>query len=202
MYLCDLKGINLEWSEARPWCVCDLRVRSGVIYWLRGANGVGKSTWMRSIMGFLPSGVRVSWYHDACRSMEKSPRFDTQLSIAAEPCDSVWVMVEQEYYLRTGRFPSQVRIGRLLDGIDFNVDRSTKWGGLSMGQQQQIMQLFMYYSQAAIWIVDEPFVYLDACATRRLLNQIEHHQQSGGAVILTSHIKISVAAEIINLTRI
>ena len=49
-------------------------------------------------------------------------------------------------------------------------------------------------SNAKLWILDEPFVALDAAAVEQLLSIIAKHVESGGVVILTTHQEVPLTS--------
>ena len=70
--LCSFNGVQLQWPRVVPWIYLvsdqsspkasvEFSVNSGDLVWLRGANGVGKTTWMRMVAGLLPMSGDISW---------------------------------------------------------------------------------------------------------------------------------------------
>ena len=63
---------------------------------------------------------------------------------------------------------------------------------LSAGQQQRVSLARLRLSQATLWILDEPFTTLDANAVEQLESTLTEHAEQGGAVIVTTHHKLSM----------
>ena len=70
--LCSFDQVQLRWPNVVPWGYCvsgrspsvksaHFSVEAGDLIWLFGANGVGKSTWMRLVAGLLPMSGDISW---------------------------------------------------------------------------------------------------------------------------------------------
>lgn len=61
-----------------------------------------------------------------------------------------------------------------------------KVGLLSRGQQQQIALISAFLSPYKVWILDEPFVHLDADARQFWQQMMKQHCQQGGGLICSS----------------
>jgi len=58
---------------------------------------------------------------------------------------------------------------------------------LSAGQQQRVALSRLLLSDAALWLLDEPFTAIDQSGVSQLESLLLAHADQGGAVILTSH---------------
>ncbi|MGV6987678.1 cytochrome c biogenesis heme-transporting ATPase CcmA [Testudinibacter sp. P80/BLE/0925] len=58
---------------------------------------------------------------------------------------------------------------------------------LSAGQQKRVALARLWLSNAALWILDEPFTAIDKQGRAELTALFEQHCQQGGIVLLTSH---------------
>jgi heme exporter protein A len=67
---------------------------------------------------------------------------------------------------------------------------------LSQGQRRRVALARLWLSRAIpLWILDEPFVALDAEATEALRRLLATHVEGGGILVLTTHQEIDVAPE-------
>ena len=66
---------------------------------------------------------------------------------------------------------------------------------LSAGQNRRIALARLWQSQAKLWILDEPFTAIDKVGVEQLERLILRHIDNGGAVIITSHQDLIVAAD-------
>jgi heme exporter protein A len=65
---------------------------------------------------------------------------------------------------------------------------------LSQGQRRRVALARLWLSRAtALWVLDEPFVALDAEATETLRRVLADHVEGGGILVLTTHQEIDVA---------
>lgn len=185
--LCHLQNLQVQWPGSDLWSLSALAIESSMVYWLQGENGVGKSTWLKVVAGLLPSSGEISWELDACKVITKTPGFYRTIIGAHSPNDSVYRLVCQEYYLRTGHWLSSSLLLQMQKHFSLPLTGGRRWGELSAGQQHAVQLCSLWYSGHAIWLLDEPFVYLDSKKTQLVLSLIRSHTSRGGAVILASH---------------
>ena len=66
---------------------------------------------------------------------------------------------------------------------------------LSQGQKRRVALARLLLQQNPLWVLDEPFVALDAAA-HALIEQVLHrHVARGGMVLLTSHQPVDLGAQ-------
>jgi len=70
---------------------------------------------------------------------------------------------------------------------------------LSQGQQKRVALSRLLLSEARLWLLDEPFVGLDAAAVELaavelLQSVIRDHVAKGGMVVLTTHQEVALTA--------
>ena len=66
---------------------------------------------------------------------------------------------------------------------------------LSQGQKRRAALARLWVSSAKLWILDEPFVALDAAAQKVLSEVINGHLNRQGMVLLTSHQSVTLAGQ-------
>ena len=65
---------------------------------------------------------------------------------------------------------------------------------LSQGQKRRVALSRLLWSQAPLWVLDEPYVALDSAAVAWLAGIIGAHIAGGGMAVLTSHQEVAIAA--------
>jgi heme exporter protein A len=65
---------------------------------------------------------------------------------------------------------------------------------LSQGQKRRVALARLLLSNAALWVLDEPFTALDVAAVAQLAKLIEAHLQRGGMVVYTTHQEVEMRA--------
>lgn len=73
---------------------------------------------------------------------------------------------------------------------------------LSQGQKRRVALARLLWSQAPLWVLDEPFVALDTVAVGWLAQIIGDHVAGGGMAILTSHQDVEIPGGVEKILRI
>lgn len=170
----------------------------GTMACLVGANGVGKSTLMRTLSGFqaaLSGEVRV----DGRALEEYNPReLSERVGVVLTERESVPDLTVEEV-VAIGRMPYTNFWGRLTAADRRAVDeaialvgiehlRHKKIGRVSDGERQKAMIAKALAQQTGIILLDEPTAFLDygsKVSVMRLLRQLAHEQ--GKAILLSTH---------------
>lgn len=194
--LCQLNSIQLDWPGVDQWLlstdlhgqrsVSGLCVEQSALYWLRGINGVGKSTWLKAVQGLLPCQGGVDW--SMCvysGDLDKSIYGVFTVDYFANS----WVVdvLRQEYLIRMG---TEMPAALLTEGMGrflLSSVKSSRWGQLSSGQKRACGLFSLQYTRCLLWVLDEPFVHLDDSLSSVLQSMMAGHIQAGGAVLLVSH---------------
>ena len=170
----------------------------GTMACLVGANGVGKSTLMRTLSGFQPA-LRGEVLVDGKRLDEYNPReLSERVGVVLTERESVPDLTVEEV-VAIGRMPYTNFWGRLTAADRRAVDeaialvgiehlRHKKIGRVSDGERQKAMIAKALAQQTGIILLDEPTAFLDygsKVSVMRLLRQLAHEQ--GKAILLSTH---------------
>lgn len=143
--------------------------------WIRGTNGIGKSTILKTILGDL-------------KAFSGSARFHISAKVGYLPQDASEMNNEMTAvsYLNN-KFPSmnQTDIRNELAKVGITKELAVKpLGNLSGGERVRIRLLELMQKPSNILILDEPTNHLDVKAKDSLLEALKKYE---GAVILVSH---------------
>ena len=170
----------------------------GTMACLVGANGVGKSTLMRTLSGFQPA-LRGEVLVDGKRLEEYNPReLSERVGVVLTERESVPDLTVEEV-VAIGRMPYTNFWGKLRAADRKAVDeaialvgiehlRHKKIGRVSDGERQKAMIAKALAQQTGIILLDEPTAFLDygsKVSVMRLLRQLAHEQ--GKAILLSTH---------------
>jgi heme exporter protein A len=163
-----------------------LSVGSGEALVLTGRNGVGKTTLMRAIAGFLPlagGSVRLEGVGD------DSPvgDFCHYVGHLNGVKRSLTVMETLHFFasfLGGNAARAEDAAGRL--ALDELADVPA--GYLSAGQKRRLALARLVCAQRPLWLLDEPTVSLDSASQNLLTGLVNTHLSQGGMVLAATHI--------------
>lgn len=170
----------------------------GVMACLVGANGVGKSTLMRTLSGFQPA-LRGEVCIDGRRIEEYTPReLSERVGVVLTEREGAPDLTVEEV-VAIGRMPYTNFWGTLTAADRHAVDeaialvgieplRYKKIGRVSDGERQKAMIAKALAQQTGIILLDEPTAFLDygsKVSVMRLLRRLAHEQ--GKSILLSTH---------------
>ena len=182
----------------------DFDLRAGEIHALLGENGAGKSTLMNILSGMyhpdegeiLVKGERVTIRspHEAISlrigMVYQSFKLVSELTVLenivlGDPALPFW--------FNTGDIED--RVGDIIEKYGLQIDPRAKIWQLSVGEQQRVEIIKMFYRGADILILDEPTSVLTPQETRNLLEMMRAIVREGSSIIFISH-KLNEVMEI------
>ncbi len=174
--LAILEGVSFELS-------------AGEALVLRGPNGVGKTTLLRSVAGLQPvEAGRVDGVEDQIAYAGHSDGLKAMLSVTENL--NFWASV---FGLRD--------IQPALDAFDLVDLRSRMAGTLSAGQKRRLGLARLMVTGRPIWVLDEPTVSLDAASVALFADAVRGHLAAGGSALMATHIDLGLnEARILDLT--
>lgn len=173
---------NLSVSRGGQPLLADVSfgVSAGQALILRGPNGLGKTTLLRTIAGLQPSNVgTVDAPEDSLVYAAHSDGIKSTLSVRENL--TFWADIF-----------GQTTIDQALDDFDLHdlIDRAA--GTLSAGQKRRLGLARLSVTGRTIWILDEPTVSLDKWSVDRFANVIRRHLASGGIAVIATHIDLGL----------
>lgn len=157
----------------------------GQIIHVQGGNGVGKTTLLHCLAGFIS--------------------FKGDITYADQPIDGDFFN-RQSYCGPHLHLPLCERVNALNIGDDYGLFplgelAQCKIRQLSAGQQQRLKLALALHHHDVIWVLDEPFVFLDDQHAQALSKAMATYLEAGGRIIITSHQReyIPQTAEILTM---
>ncbi|UWQ85071.1 heme ABC exporter ATP-binding protein CcmA [Leisingera caerulea] len=162
-------------------------LESGRALILRGPNGIGKTTLLRTVAGLQPPlRGRVEGAEDQIAYAAHSDGLKPTLTVAENL--TFWASV----FGRSG-------IEQALDGFNLQGLRDRQAGALSAGQKRRLGLSRMLVTGRPIWIMDEPTVSLDKTSVAMFANTVRAHLGQGGAALIATHIDLGLEAEVLDV---
>jgi ABC-type Mn2+/Zn2+ transport system ATPase subunit len=175
----------------------DLEVRPGEIWYLVGANGSGKTTFLRAVLGLLPPRGGVL-ERDPLRTRGSRIGFVPQ----TERIGTALPTTVREF-VSLGFAASEVPRAERRAQLAWSLERTglaglerRAFGSLSGGQQQRTLLARALVRRPSLLVLDEPTEALDANAAEELLTTLEAlHQADPALTLLVVTHQLELAAE-------
>ena len=156
---------------------------------LRGPNGVGKTTLLRSIAGLQPPEIgTVTGAEDQIAYAAHSDGLKAMLSVTENL--TFWASV---FGLSD--------IEHAIEAFDLVELRNRMAGTLSAGQKRRLGLARLMVTGRPIWVLDEPTVSLDVASVALFADAVRGHLYNGGSALMATHIDLGLAeARVLDLT--
>jgi ABC-2 type transport system ATP-binding protein len=174
----EAKALTRRFGRRVALADLDLRVEPGEPFGLLGANGAGKTTFIRLLTGFLiPSAGTVTV--DGLSPVRELEAVRRRLGYVAET-SRLYPDLRVRSFLRFAGGARGLRGGALRDAIDRAITRfeladvaSRLIGHLSKGFQQRISLAQAFLTDPPLVIVDEPTIGLDPVQQQEVRGVLE-----------------------------
>ncbi|MFT4782806.1 MAG: heme exporter protein A [Paracoccaceae bacterium] len=165
------------------------KVAAGEALVLRGENGIGKTTLLRTIAGLQPpvSG-QVDVAADTVAYASHADGIKGQLSVLENL--SFWAQVY-------GQPPVQAQV---LEAFDLCRLRDRPAAQLSAGQKRRLGLARLGVIARRGLLLDEPTVSLDTASVARFGEFVGAHLAAGGFAVIATHIELGFATRVLDLS--
>ncbi|KAI3856417.1 hypothetical protein MKX03_033082 [Papaver bracteatum] len=155
-------------------------VHDGGALVLTGANGAGKSTFLKMLACFLnPLAGEILWNSHDITKAGVFEQYKLQLN---------WLSLRDAVKDKFTEALDLIGLGRLIN---------EKARILSMGQRKRLQLARVVSLDRTIWLLDETSVALDTEGVKLLEYIIAEHRKKGGIVFLATHFPIQIEDAII-----
>ncbi|NIZ13895.1 heme ABC exporter ATP-binding protein CcmA [Phaeobacter sp. HF9A] len=154
---------------------------------LRGPNGIGKTTLLRTLAGLQPP-LRGEIIGDREQIAYAAHADGLKLTLSVE--ENLW------FWARV--FGSE-DIAPVLSAFNLVGLRTRPAGSLSAGQKRRLSLARLMVTGRRIWILDEPTVSLDTASVQLFASAVVAHLSAGGAAIMATHIDLGIDGRLLDL---
>ncbi|MGV1079650.1 MAG: ABC transporter ATP-binding protein [Candidatus Nanopelagicales bacterium] len=195
-------SLTVSYGKSRGIEGVSLSIERGSVTGLVGANGAGKSTFMRTLMGFIraTSGSLDVLGLPAARESVEIRRHCTYLpgEFVVPSRLTGHQVIDRFTFTRRGMEADRVEsLARTLD-----VDLTRRVGDLSKGNKQKLGLVLAFAPPADLIVLDEPTSGLDPVLQRVFAGLVKQATDEGKTVLLSSHVMSEVqeiAAQVVLL---
>jgi ABC-2 type transport system ATP-binding protein len=162
------------------------------IYWLKGANGTGKTTLMKSIAGLIPYSGTITVNNKDIR--KQRTEYTTIVNYAeAEPLYPGFLTGNDiiNFYAQTKKVSSQ-QIDTLSHTLGINAYKTNKVATYSSGMTKKLSLVTAFVGTPQLILLDEPLITLDINAVATLQQLIATYHNDGVTFIITSHQQLHI----------
>ncbi|GHG22734.1 heme ABC exporter ATP-binding protein CcmA [Paracoccus aerius] len=188
MSLLSVQGLCVARGGLRTVEGVSFTLDAGQALILRGPNGIGKTTLLRTVAGLQPPVAgRIKMDDDAVAYAAHADGLKGALSVAENL--AFWAQV----------FGGGDVAGAMAAmGLASLSDRPA--AALSAGQKRRLGLARLLVARRPLWVLDEPTVSLDAASVGRFADMVRGHLAQGGAALIATHIDLGLDARVLDLT--
>ena len=162
-------------------------LEAGCALILRGSNGIGKTTLLRTLAGLQPPlGGQIDGAEDQIAYASHSDGLKPTLTVVENL--KFWASVFGTYDIQPA-----------LDAFALNELADRYAGNLSAGQKRRLGLARILVTGRPIWMLDEPTVSLDSNAVQMFSEAVRAHLGQGGSALITTHIDLGLDGEILDV---
>jgi urea transport system ATP-binding protein len=196
----ELRGVSSGYGEAVVVRDVALDIRPGEIFALLGKNGMGKSTLLKTVMGFLPIRSGTIWmsgeditgrppHRIARRAIAYTPQ-DRALFQDLSVEENLGLAVRHEGRLRAGLS----RMGEIFPFIPQRLKQRA--GTLSGGEQKMLLIARALMSAPRLVLVDEITEGLQPSVVQKLAAVLKAERERAGTAMLLIEQHVKFALEV------
>lgn len=169
----------------------------GELMYLQGSNGSGKTSLLRMLCGLSqPAAGEIRWQGELISRLGENYR--RELCYLGHANAIKEELTPLENLLASARLADEELDActalEALENLGLGGREDLPCRYLSQGQKRRVALARLVNERRALWVLDEPYVALDAAAIDLVATLIGAHLQRGGMTVLTTHQRVEVTA--------
>lgn len=159
----------------------------GAVMELRGPNGIGKTTLLRTLTGLQPA---------LAGEVMVDPEALAYSSHADGAKGALTVHENLDFW---AEIYGQGDVSSALEAYELGPLAARLASHLSAGQRRRLGLARMLVTGRPLWLMDEPTVSLDRSSVDLFRTVLSAHVAAGGAAVIATHLDLGVSAETLDL---
>ena len=197
-----VQEISLERSNKKIFQNISLSLASGKIVILKGKNGSGKTSFLKTILNLIePTSGSIYWKG---KTLEKNlyDYYNNVTYISDKTSSIRQLSVYENIKIWKKIFLSKVsfeQVENILNILNLTRYSSFKVNSLSLGEIKKLELLRLIIENKKYWVLDEPLTNLDRESITMIEQTFMDHSMNGGCIIFSSHqdLNINLSEEIL-----
>ncbi len=187
-----VQNLSLQRSNRKIFEDINISLVPGNILILRGKNGSGKTSLIKTILNILePNSGKIFWKG---KLIEKNLYdYYSNVTYISDKTSSIrQLTVNENIKIWKKIFLSKINyedINKILSILNLHSYVDSKVNTLSLGEVKKLELLRLIIENKKIWILDEPFTNLDSDSVNVIEQTFEDHCKNNGSIIFSSHQK-------------
>ncbi|MEF7655323.1 ABC transporter ATP-binding protein [Bacillus thuringiensis] len=159
-------------------------IEQGELVALIGANGAGKSTTIKTMLGLLVNVNGEISFDEKKNPYAYVPEHPTYYDYL-----TLWEHIELLMAARENEVGSWERkADELLHLFRIDKHKHEYLSKFSKGMKQKSMLILAFLTEPDFYIIDEPFIGLDPVATKEFLSYLYKEKERGAGILLCTHV--------------
>ncbi len=190
----DVKDLTVAYKEKPVLWDIDIQVPQGVLMAVVGPNGAGKTTLIKAILGLVPVAAgQVLIFDQPYKKQKRRVAYVPQRgSVDWDfPTHVLDVVLMGRYghlgwFRRPGAYEIELAM-KALDQVGMSEFANRQINQLSGGQQQRVFLARALVQDADLYLMDEPFVGVDATTEAAIVDLLKLLREQGKTVLVVHH---------------
>lgn len=159
-------------------------IEKGELVALIGANGAGKSTTIKTMLGLLVNMNGEISFGEKKNPYAYVPEHPTYYDYL-----TLWEHIELLMAARENAVGSwEKKAEELLHMFRMDKHKHEYLSKFSKGMKQKSMLILAFLTEPDFYIIDEPFIGLDPVATKEFLSYLYKEKERGAGILLCTHV--------------
>jgi len=184
----EFENVGLALGATRILDAISFEILPGTVHCIIGANGGGKTSLIRSLLGQMPHTGRISIRWETNRTIGYVPQsldFDKTLPLTVS---DFLAMTAQRRPVFLGMSRAQRKlIDGALERVGLAGKSRFKMGELSGGERQRVLFAQALIPEPSLLVLDEPLTGLDLAGKEIIERAIAEFASGGGTVVWINH---------------